>query len=164
MPELLDREAVRQKLAELPSEDFEAGATVLTAGSTTGKIFVLKVGAIEVVKDGVKLGEVAEAGAIFGELSALLGEPHSADVKAVQPSSFYVAEAASFFRSDPTNALYVATIVAKRLSGANGALVDIKKQLEAGQPRSAIRRSIDWIIEGFGRYGDNYGQYPIIPI
>ena len=95
MPELLDFEAVRQKLIALPIETYQPGDTVLADGSTTGKVLVLKEGAVEVVKDGVQLGKVTEPGAVFGELSALLGEPHAADVRALESTTFHVGEAAS---------------------------------------------------------------------
>jgi CRP/FNR family transcriptional regulator, cyclic AMP receptor protein len=163
MAELLNIEAVRQRLAALPIETYQAGDTVLAEGTTTGKVLVLKRGAVEVVKDGVKLGEVTAAGAVFGEISALLGEPHAADVRALQPTTFHVADAASFLGTDGTTALYVATIMARRLTGSNSALVEVKKQLESGQPRSAVRRLLDKIIEGYGPYGDTYSAYGIAP-
>ena len=60
MSELFDLEAVRQKLAALPIETYQASETVLAEGSTTGDVLVLKAGAVEVVKDGVRLGEITE--------------------------------------------------------------------------------------------------------
>ena len=158
MSELLDLEAVRQRLTALPIETYRAGDTVLADGSTTGKVLVLKEGAVEVVKDGVQLGKVTEPGAIFGELSALLGQPHTADVRALEPTTFHVGEATTFLRTDPTTALYMATIMAKRMVGSNRALIEVKKQLEAGKPRSAIGRMLDRIIQGYGPSDDD--SYP----
>jgi CRP/FNR family cyclic AMP-dependent transcriptional regulator len=155
MSELLDLEAVRQKLTVLPIETYQAGDTVLADGSTTGKVLVLKEGAVEVVKDGVQLGKVTEAGAVFGELSALLGEPHTADVRALEPTTFHVSEAASFLRTDAT-ALYVATIMARRMIGANRALIEIKKQLQAGQRRRVIGGMLDRVIQGYGLSEDSF--------
>jgi CRP-like cAMP-binding protein len=163
MSKLLDLEVVRQRLTALPVETYQAGDIVLADGTTTGKVLVLKEGAVEVVKDGVQLGEVTEAGAVFGEISALLGEAHTADVRALRPTTFHVADAASFLGADGTTALYVATLMARRLKGSNHALLEVKKQLEAGQPRSAIRRLLDGIIEGYGRPGDPYYAYAIVP-
>ena len=96
MSELFHLEAVRQKLAALPIETYQASETVLAEGSTTGDVLVLKAGAVEVVKDGVRLGKITEPGAVFGELSALLGEPHTADVRALERTIFHVGEAAAF--------------------------------------------------------------------
>jgi CRP/FNR family cyclic AMP-dependent transcriptional regulator len=163
MSALFDMEAVRQKLAALPVEAYGAGDTVMAGGSTTGRVLVLKEGAVEVIKDGVRLGEITEAGAVFGEISALLGEPHTADVRALVPTTFHVADAATFLGIDGTTALYVATVMARRLKGANRALIEVKKQLESDQPRSAIRKFLDKIIEGYAPPGDTYYPYGFGP-
>ena len=42
---------------------------------------------------------VTEPGAVFGELSVLLDQPHTADVRAVTASQFHVADAASLLRA-----------------------------------------------------------------
>jgi CRP/FNR family cyclic AMP-dependent transcriptional regulator len=160
MSDLLDLEAVLQRLTALPIEAYRAGDTVLADGSTTGKVVVLKEGAVEVVKDGVQLAKVTEPGAIFGELSALLGRPHTADVRALEPTTFHVGEATTVLRTDPTTALYVATIMAQRMVGSNRALIEVKKQLETGQPRSAIGKMLDRIIQGYAP-SDDY-SYPYL--
>ena len=154
---------MRQRLTALPIETYQAGDVVLADGTTTGKVLVLKQGAVEVVKDGVQLGEVTEAGAVFGEISALLGEAHTADVRALRLTTFHVADAASLLSADGTTALYVASLMARRLKGSNHALIEVKKQLEAGQPRSAIREMLDRIIEGYGVPGDPYYAYAMVP-
>lgn len=163
MSRLLDIEVVRQRFAALPIETYQAGDVVLAHGTTTGRVLVLKEGAVEVIKDGVRLGEVSEAGAVLGEISALLDEPHTADVRALRPTTFYVAEAASFLKADGVSALYVASLMARRLNSSNAALIEVKKQLESGQPRSAIRRMLDRIIEGYGDPGDPRYAYAMVP-
>jgi CRP/FNR family cyclic AMP-dependent transcriptional regulator len=122
-------------------ETFQAGETVLTAGSTTGRLLVLKEGTVEVMKDGVQIAKVSEPGAVFGELAVLLDKPHTADIRAMERSEFSVADAAILLAGDPAAALYVAAILARRLDLANGALIEVKKQLQTGQPRSVIGRS-----------------------
>ena len=42
MSKLLDLELVQQRLTALPIETYEAGDVVLAAGTTTGKVLVLK--------------------------------------------------------------------------------------------------------------------------
>ena len=56
---------------------------------------------------------------MFGELSVLLDQPHSAEVRALEASQFHVADGGTTLRIDPTALLYVATILAQRLDGAN---------------------------------------------
>jgi hypothetical protein len=87
-----------------------------------------------------------------------LGEPHSAVVRALDPTTVYVGEAASLLRTDATTALYVAAIMAKRMVGSNHALIEVKKQLEAEKLRSAIGRMLDRIIQGYGPPNDD--SYP----
>ena len=39
--------------------------------------------------------------------------------------------------------LYVAAVLARRLDGANQALIELKNQLQAGQPRSVTDKTIE---------------------
>src|SRR5262245_1963938 len=74
----------QRKLATLPLVTYRAGETVLSAASTTGRLLILKGGAVAVVKEGVEIARVTEPGAVFGELSVLLDQPHTADVRGPQ--------------------------------------------------------------------------------
>jgi CRP/FNR family transcriptional regulator, cyclic AMP receptor protein len=108
---------------------------------------------------------VTEPGAVFGELSVLLNQPHTADVRALEASQFHVADAATILRIDPVALLYVATILAQRLDSANRGLLELKRQVRAGEPRSVIGRTVEKI-EGFlGATGANlmYAGYPYDP-
>jgi CRP/FNR family transcriptional regulator, cyclic AMP receptor protein len=84
----------QRKLAGFPIATYQAGETVLAAASTTGRLLILKKGVVTVLKEGVEIGTVREPGAVFGEISALLDQPHTADVRALEASQFYVADAA----------------------------------------------------------------------
>jgi CRP-like cAMP-binding protein len=75
---------------------------------------------------------------VFGELSVLLGQPHTADIRALEASQFHVADAATLLRIDPIGLLYVATVLAQRLDSANQTLLELKRQIQAGEPRGAI--------------------------
>ena len=108
--------------ADLPVATYSAGENVLVAGSSTGRLLFLKDGAVEVVREGTEIATVDTPGAVFGEISALLNKPHTADVYALKASQFYVADA-SLLGSDAVALFYVATVLAKRLDRANDALV-----------------------------------------
>src|SRR5258708_4470746 len=86
----------------------------------------------------VQIAKVREPGAVFGELSVLLGQPHTADIRALEASQFHVADAATLLRIDPIGLLYVATVLAQRLDSANQTLLELKRQIQAGEPRGAI--------------------------
>jgi hypothetical protein len=47
------------------------------------------------------------------------------------------------FAGDPTVALYVAAILARRLEAANRSLIEVKHQLKAGEPPSVIGRTVE---------------------
>src|SRR5215471_18329723 len=132
---------IRKSLAMLPVSTYEPGEMVITAGETTGKLLLLRQGSVEVVKAGTQVARISEPGAVFGELAVLLDQPHTADVRALERSAFTIADAATLLASDPTATLYVAAVLAGRLDAANGALVEVKRQLEAGTSRAAVART-----------------------
>jgi CRP-like cAMP-binding protein len=154
-----------RKLASFPLATYQAGETVLTAGSTTGRLLILREGAVAVVKEGVEIAKVTEPGAVFGELSVLLDQPHTAEVRALEASQFHVADAASLLRVDPIALLYVATVLAQRLDSANQALIELKRQVQAGEPRGVIGKSVEKMELLLGVSGANlvYAGYPYDP-
>jgi CRP/FNR family transcriptional regulator, cyclic AMP receptor protein len=108
----------QRKLATFPLATYRAGETVLSAASKTGRLLILKEGAVAVLKEGVEIARVTEPGAVFGELSVLLDQQHSAEVRALEASQFHVADGATTLRTDPIALLYVATVLAQRLDSA----------------------------------------------
>jgi CRP/FNR family cyclic AMP-dependent transcriptional regulator len=143
LPLIPDTAVFQRKLADLPIATYRAGETVLTAASTTGRLLILKDGTVAVIREGVEIGKVTEPGAVFGELSVLLGRPHTADVIAVKPSRFYFASAA--IMKDPVALLYVAAILARRLDGANQALIELTQQIQDDEPRIVIGKTVEKI-------------------
>ena len=91
------------------------------------------------------IAQVAEPGVIFGELSALLNQPHTADVRTMEESQFHVADAAALLGQDPVALLYIATVLARRLDDTNQVFLELKNQLQAGEPLGFIdnRRIIE---------------------
>jgi CRP-like cAMP-binding protein len=144
MAPILGPAAVLGRLASLPLETYRQGELVLTRGTTTGKLLIMTEGAVEVVRGGMRIDEIAEAGAVFGELAVLLDQPHSADVRALQPSTFYVADGRTILRVDPAVALYVAVVLAQRLETVNRHLVEARIRLEqTDQPLPLLRETLD---------------------
>ena len=76
-----------------------------------------------------------------------------------------VADAAAMLRVDPIALLYVATVLAQRLDSANKALLELKRQVQAGEPRSVIGRMVEKIEGLLGATGANlmYAGYPYDP-
>jgi len=136
----------QQSLAALPLATYRAGETVLAAGSATGRLLILKEGAVTVVKEGVEIAKLTEPGEVLGELSALLDQPHTAEVRALEDSQFHVASTAAPLMQDPIVLLYVA-------------------RGQAGEPSSITGKTVDRIEEVLGASGGNlvYGGYPYDP-
>ena len=134
-------EVIQERLAALPLTTFRAGETVFLAGSRTDRLLFLRKGVVAVVKDGVEIARVKQSNAVFGELSVLLKQPHTADVRALEASQFHVASA-EVLTQDPFVLLYVTAILARRLDSANRALIELKYQLKAGSG-SLVAKTIE---------------------
>jgi CRP/FNR family transcriptional regulator, cyclic AMP receptor protein len=162
MPLGPDAAAFQKTLAALPLRTYRPGEVVFAARSKTGQLLILRNGAVAIVKGGMEIANVAEPGAVFGELSALLDQPHTADVRALEISQFYVADAAALLQ-DPTAHLYISVALARRLDTANQALVELKNQLQAGQPLSVIGKTVEKIEGLLGGASLVYAGYPSDP-
>jgi len=124
--------AFQKSLAALPLADYQAGETVLAAGSRTDQLLILRWGNVAIVKDGVEIARVSEPGAVFGEISALLDCPHTADVRALAFSQFHVVHPAAL--QDPAALFYVASILARRIDEANRTLVELSSEIQEKPP------------------------------
>ena len=102
---------------------------------------------MEVVKDGVQIASVSALGSVFGELAVLLDQPHTADVRTLEQSEFYVANAQAMLAGNPTVALFVSAILARRLDAANRSLIEVKHQLQTGEPPSVIGKAVEKVEE-----------------
>jgi CRP-like cAMP-binding protein len=166
MPLIPDRTVFRKRLDALPLATYQAGETVFADGSRSGQLLILKSGAVVIVKEAIEIAKVAEPGAVLGELSALLDQPHTADVRALETSQFHVADAATLLGKDPIALLYVAAVLAQRLDSANQALIELKRQLQAGEPHSEIGKTVKKIqgqIICAGGASLIYAGYPFDP-
>jgi CRP-like cAMP-binding protein len=154
-----------KSVAALPVVTYQAGETVIADGSRTGRLLILGKGAVAIVKEDTEIAQVAEPGAVFGELSLLLDKPHTAEVRALVTSRFHVANATTLFAQDPIAVFYVATTLAHRLDAANHALIQLKSQLKAGQPNSVVAQTVSKIEGLLAVSGASlvYAGYPFDP-
>ena len=137
-----DKDTFKNGLATLPLVTYQRGETVIADGSRTGRLLILRKGSVAIVKEDTEIAKVAEPGAVFGELSVLLDQPHTADVVALETSQFHVADATTLLAQNPVAVLYVATTLAHRLDGANHALIQLKHQLLIGEPHSVVAKTV----------------------
>ena len=137
--------SVLDRCKSLPLRSFDAGAIVLDDGTRAGVIYVLASGSVEVLKGDLQLSTVAHPGTFFGEISALLDLPHSATVRALEPSTFYVAEdPLAFLGSHPDVALELSRLLARRLHALTTYLVDVKRQFEGSSDHLGM---VDEVLE-----------------
>jgi CRP/FNR family transcriptional regulator, cyclic AMP receptor protein len=126
-------------LEERPKRHFDAGDTIIAQGSTTGILFFLIDGEVAVDKDEVAIATTSEPGAVFGEMSVLLGTSHGARVRAVTPSSFYIVEdGREFLKNHPVVSMHVSEVLARRLDALNKYLIDVKQQFEGHDHLSMV--------------------------
>ncbi|QDW40862.1 cyclic nucleotide-binding domain-containing protein [Bradyrhizobium sp. KBS0727] len=106
-----------------------AGTHVIHEGGKTGHLFVLVEGRVEVVKGDSVVAVITEPGAVFGEMSLLLDQPHSATVRTASDSVIVeIDDAASFLRDQPEVALLIGRLMAQRLHVATTYLADLMHQ------------------------------------
>lgn len=115
--------------AHLPAVHYAPGEVVIQEGTTTGSIWVLVSGTLEIRKDGVQVNAVTHPGALLGEVAVLLGKGHSASVVAAEPSVLrYAQDGRALLDSDPQISTYVAVGLAERLDFVTTYLADLKAQ------------------------------------
>src|SRR5215468_4432418 len=146
----------QKSLAALPVRTYEAGETVVANGSRTNELLILRNGNVAVIKEGIEIAKVTEPGAVFGEISALLDCPHTADVRTLTTSQFHVAQPAAL--QDPAALFYVAAILARRLDRTNQALIELKSEIQ-DKPRGVIDKTIEKMERLLGAGGANFGLY-----
>ena len=108
---------------------FKPGHVMIREGGHEGKLFVLIEGQVEVMRKDTQVSYIDEPGSIFGEMSVLLDMPYSATVKALSDVKAYVIDDAfTFLASKPEIAIYVASLLARRLYYTTSYLVDLQQQ------------------------------------
>ncbi|MGJ5178909.1 Crp/Fnr family transcriptional regulator [Bradyrhizobium oligotrophicum] len=106
-----------------------AGVDLLEEGHSTGHLYILLEGRLEVIKAGATVAIVSEPGALFGEMSLLLEQPHTATVRALTECRIYeIMDAPRFLTENPEATLAIARMLAQRLNVANTYLADLKRQ------------------------------------
>lgn len=67
--------------ARFPPATFNAGDVIFAAGDKGDKMYVVRIGEVEIERDG-KLVETLSAGGIFGEMALIDGSPRAATARA----------------------------------------------------------------------------------
>jgi len=112
-----------------PQDKFKAGEVLIPEGPATDRMYILAVGEVEVVRGDTQVASTSMPGAIFGEISALLGGPHIATVRALADTkAFRIENARDLLLNSREISFHVSTILARRLTDATAYLADLKHQ------------------------------------
>lgn len=123
--------SILEKCIGAPRKEFPAGAVLISEGETSGRLYVLAEGDVEVLRGDIQVAVLGEPGSVFGEMSVLLNRPHTATVRATSAvSAFVFDDAEAFLKSNPEIAFHVGKLLAERLNAATSYLVDLKRQFE----------------------------------
>lgn len=107
----------------------QAGVDLLTEGTVSGKLWVLVDGAVLVQRAGTDITAISNSGAIFGEISILLGKAHTATVRTLTECQVIVIEnGASFLEAHPEASIRLSRVLAARVDMLLGYLADVKTQ------------------------------------
>jgi CRP/FNR family transcriptional regulator, cyclic AMP receptor protein len=137
-----DREVIR----------FDPGQNIIQQREETKRLYFLIEGEVEVLKDDVRVAIASQPGAVFGEMSVLLGGAHTATVRALKPSSFYVVEnPREFLNSSPAASLHVCELLARRIDALNRYLVDVKHQFEGHDHLGMVDEFLEALLHRHGR-------------
>lgn len=122
-----------------PQLRIAAGSTLIHEAVPNDRLYVLRSGSFDVVRNTVRVVRIQEPGAFLGEISAVLGTGASASVVAVQDSEVYVIdEALATVQRDPRLTLAIAQLLARRLQAVTAYLVDIKRQYAGADTHLAL--------------------------
>jgi CRP/FNR family cyclic AMP-dependent transcriptional regulator len=121
----------------LQREWLAPGMVLIEQGGRTGKLYVLREGELEVVRDGRFVLSTRTAGAIFGEMSVLLDIPHSATVRAVSEVDVLVIDnALAMLEANPGWLLQIARLLAQRVNTTTAMLA--AKDAEASEAQNFV--------------------------
>ncbi len=119
----------------------------MVEGGSDRLLFILIEGAVEVVKEDVKVAACTEPGAVFGELAVLLNQPHTATVRATRLSRFAVVDdPRAFLQQNAAVCLHVCELLARRLDAVNKYLVDVKHQFEGHDHLGMVDGMLDTLM------------------
>jgi CRP/FNR family cyclic AMP-dependent transcriptional regulator len=115
--------------SHLPQLRLATGDCLIEEAVRTDRLFVLKHGAFEIVRNGVRVVTIDAPGAFLGEISAVLGSPPTASVVATRDSVVHVVDdACASVQNQPELTYAIAQLLARRLAAVTAYLVDIKRQ------------------------------------
>ena len=121
----------------MQKKTYRKGEAILRQGEASNCLIVLGSGTVEILRDEFVIAEVSAKGSIFGEMSVLLGETHTATVRAANDVAVYeIGDADKYLESKPALSLKLSRQLARRLQSLTTQLVAIRAESKAGEKDS----------------------------
>ncbi|MEM9016454.1 MAG: cyclic nucleotide-binding domain-containing protein [Verrucomicrobiota bacterium] len=115
---------------DIPMCSYEPSETVIKEGAEEDVLLVMKSGNVSIQREGVELSSIDYEGALFGEVSILVGGAHTATVVAIDESSFYaIKDGPAFLEENPDLGLHVAYVLASRLKAITANMAKLDHEL-----------------------------------
>lgn len=112
-----------------PTQTLADGEVLISQGETGGDLFILVSGHLVVARDGIAIAVLSRPGTIVGEMSVLLGLPHTATVRAENETKVQVIrDARRHLQSEPQLTFRVAMLLAGRLEATSALVVELSQQ------------------------------------
>ena len=123
--------SILDNCAGVARETFAPGTVLLAEGETSGRLYILAEGSVEVLRGDTQVALVGEAGSVFGEMSVLLNRPHTATVRAaISGRRVRVRGRRELPQVKSRDRVLLGRLLAERLNAATTYLVDLKRQFE----------------------------------
>jgi len=121
---------IHNKDLEKYLKTYQKGDTLFREGDESQDLYVLVSGHLEILKGDKKIAEITEQGALFGELSSLLGAKRTATVQAeneVRVLRIPKNEVSTFLKDFPAVAEKITQIIARRLEESSQAVYGLRQ-------------------------------------
>jgi PAS domain S-box-containing protein len=123
-------EIINNKELQKYLKTYQKGDTLFVEGDESQDLYFLVSGHLEVLKGDKKIAEITEPGALFGELSFLLGAKRTATIQAeneVRVLRIPRNEVSTFLKNFPTVAEKITEIIARRLDESSQAVYGLRQ-------------------------------------
>jgi len=123
-------EIIHSKELQRYLKTYQKGDTLFSEGDDSQDLYFLVSGHLQVLKGDKKIAEITEPGALFGELSFLLGAKRTATVQAeneVKVLRIPKKEVSTFLKDFPSVAEKITEIIARRLDESSQAVYGLRQ-------------------------------------
>ena len=124
-----------------PTIELDKGDVLISQGESDGNLYVLDSGVLAVERDGVRIATIDQFDSLIGEMSLLLGKPHSATVRAEGKARVRVVkDAMVVLERHPLITLRLATLLCQRLDSTSALLAGLSHEPDAKVEHGLISR------------------------